>query len=451
MPGDVPANVKVRFAPSPTGLLHVGNARTALVNWLYARKERGSFLLRLDDTDAARSTAEFAEAIRQDLIWCGMDWDEEAAQSARLERYRAVAEGLKSAGRLYPCYETPEELETRRRLQMARRQPPVYDRAALKLTADDRARLEAEGRTPHWRFKLLHETVGWTDLIRGPVEFDLSSLSDPILVREDGTFLYTLPSVVDDVDFGITHIFRGEDHVANTAVHVQIFQALAAEVPKFGHMALLTGAGGEGLSKRLGSLSLRELHSHGIEPMALMSLLARIGTSDPVELRTRMDELVAGFDIGRFGRAPAKFDQEELAHLNTRLIHDLPFEAVRERLGIVEATEAFWDAVKGNLSRLDEARDWWHIINDPLQPIVSEADKPVTEAAADILQSDEASADDWPQLLDGVKRKTGARGRALFHPLRLALTGRENGPELKHLLPLIGRDRAARRLRGETA
>lgn len=443
--------VKVRFAPSPTGLLHVGNARTALVNWLYARQQGGSLLLRLDDTDAARSSAAFADAIREDLAWCGLDWDEEAAQSARLARYKAVAEALKAAGRLYPCYETPEELETRRKLQMARRQPPVYDCAALRLTEAERAKLEAEGRKPHWRFRLDETSVAWEDMVRGPVTFDLASLSDPILVREDGTFLYTLPSVVDDVDFGITHIVRGEDHVSNTAVHVQIFEALGAPPPAFGHMALLAGAGGEGLSKRLGSLSLRELRSHGIEPMALMSLLARIGTADPVELRTDMDGLVAGFDIGRFGRATPRFDTEELAHLNSRLIHELPFEAVRERLGILEAGADFWEAVRGNLARLDEARDWWLIINEPLQPLVTQADRAVTETAAAVLQEQSATAEDWPAIVDAVKARTGAKGKALFHPLRLALTGRETGPELKHLLPLIGKDRAIRRLKGDMA
>ena len=447
----MPSDVKVRFAPSPTGFLHVGNVRTALINWLFARKAGGTFVLRLDDTDAERSTAEYAEAIKEDLTWLGLNWDESFAQSSRLARYEDAAEALKQAGRLYPCYETEQELETRRKLQLARKQPPIYDRAALKLTDADKAQLEAEGRKPHWRFKLEHKPVTWEDLVRGGVEFDVSSLSDPVLVREDGTFLYTLPSVVDDVDYGVTHILRGEDHVANTAAQIQIFEALRGKVPTFGHTALLTGAAGEGLSKRIGSLAIRELRAEGIEPLALNSLLARIGTADPVEPRASMNELVEGFDISRFGRAPAKFDPEELWHLNAKVIHLLPFDQVKKRLDLPEATPAFWEAVKGNLTRLGEAQDWWQVVNAPLEPVDLKEERSVAAAAADVLTSMAATVDNWPAIVAGVKEATGAKGRALFHPLRLALTGRETGPELKDLLPLIGKGRAIARLKGEKA
>lgn len=443
--------VKVRFAPSPTGYLHVGNVRTALVNWLYARREGGTFLLRFDDTDAARSREEYAQAIEEDLTWLGLDWDETVHQSARLDRYREIVDILKSQGRVYPCYETPEELERKRKLQLARRQPPIYDRSALALSDTERAALEAEGRVPHWRFRLDQRTESWADLIRGSVDFDVTSLSDPILIREDGTLLYTLPSVADDVDYGISHVFRGEDHVANTAVQIQIFRALNAEPPEFAHMALLTDAEGEGLSKRLGALSIRDLRMKGIEAAAITSLLARLGTADPVETHVSLENLVAGFDIARFSRAPAKFDERELENLNARILHALPFEAVRDRLGIIEADEHFWSVVQGNIAHLADAREWWHIIHDPLQPIVPEEDRDVAVAAAAALEEIAPTPENWGDITERVKSHTGRKGKALFRPLRLALTGREEGPELKEILPLIGRERAIRRLKGETA
>ena len=440
---------KVRFAPSPTGFLHVGNARTALVNWLFARRHGGHFLLRLDDTDTDRSRADYAEAIERDLRWLGLDWDSHARQSDRDAHYAAALDRLREMGRLYPCYETPDELEARRRRQLARRQPPVYDRAALSLTEEERARLESEGRRPHWRFRLDGREVAWTDLVKGPVRVDTASLSDPVLVRADGRVLYTLSSVVDDLDLGITHVIRGEDHLTNSGVQVELFEALGGAVPAMGHLSLLVGAGGEELSKRTGALSLGEMRTQGVEPMALASLLARLGTADPVEPRTGLAALVAGFDLSRFGQAPAHFDPAELARINARVLHATPLDAVAERLSAlgVPPDAAFWEAVRPNLSTLAEASDWWRIARGELPP--GEAPDPVARAAADLLPPPPWNAETWPLWTARVSEATGAKGKALFLPLRRALTGRDHGPDMKAFLPLVDPARARARLLGE--
>ncbi|AWK87378.1 glutamate--tRNA ligase [Azospirillum thermophilum] len=442
----------VRFAPSPTGRLHVGNVRQALVNWLFARRTGGSFLFRLDDTDEERSTQAFADAIAADLTWLGLTWDRFARESDRYPRYDEVAEALKAAGRLYPCYETAEELSLKRASLVSQGRPPIYDRAALRLSDADRARLEAEGRRPHWRFKLAPDPVAWEDLVRGPVRFEGTALSDPVLIREDGRPLYTLTSVVDDADFAITHIIRGEDHVANTAVQIQIFEAMGAGVPVFAHLPLLTDAAGQGLSKRLGSLAIGSLREEGVEPMALNSLLAKLGTSDPIEARLTLDELAADFDLAKVSRATPKFDPEELMRLNARLLHLMPFESVRgrlESLGLAGADAAFWEAVRPNLARLADAADWWAVTHAPVTPVVEDA--AFLEQAAALLPGEPWDAGTWGAWANAVKGATGRKGKELFLPLRRALTGRDHGPELKNLLPLIGRPRALRRLAGETA
>lgn len=444
--------VTVRFAPSPTGLLHVGNARVALINWLYAKAHGGYFVLRMDDTDTERSREDYAEAIREDLTWLGLPWDRKAWQSKRLDRYELAAEKLKADGRLYACYETPEELDFKRKRQMARGQPPVYDRSALRLTPTERKQLEAEGRKPHWRFLLKHEEVRWDDLVRGSCHYRGDHLSDPVLIRADGTPLYTLPSVVDDIELGITHVIRGEDHVTNTAAQIQIFQALGAEPPTFGHLTLLTDAGGQGLSKRTGSQSLRDWRAEGIEPMALNSLLAKLGTSDPIQIRHTMEQLIDEFDMAKFARATPKFDAAELLHLNARLLHDMPFAEVQARLERMELPgidAAFWEAVRPNLSRLSDVHDWWQICRGPVTPVIEDRD--FSRAAAELLPPEPWNGDTWSLFTNAVKAATGRKGRDLFHPLRLAITGRENGPELKMLLPLIGRARVQARLRGDAA
>jgi glutamyl-tRNA synthetase len=445
------AGVRVRFAPSPTGRLHAGNIRTALFNYLFARKMGGEFLLRLDDTDRERSTEEFAEGIREDLAWLGLEWTKEVRQSERFALYDAAVAKLKASGRLYPAYETPEELELKRKRQLARGKPPVYDRAALKLSAEEKAKLEAEGRKPHWRFKLELRDVVWDDLVRGRQHVDAVSLSDPVLVRADGTYLYTLPSVVDDIDLAITHVVRGEDHVTNTAPQIQLFEALGAKPPAFGHHNLLVGADGQALSKRDRSLAIEGLREEGIEALAVASYSATLGTSDSVAPHASLDELVPGFDFAKLSRAPARFDPAELRLLNARLLHMLPLSTVAERLKAMGVTggENFWEAVRGNLAVLGDAKPWWQVVSGELEPVIEDAN--LCREAAALLPPEPWDDTTWSVWSKAVKDATGAKGKALFQPLRLALTGREHGPELKLLLPLIGRARASARLEGKRA
>lgn len=443
--------VTVRFAPSPTGRLHAGNIRTALINWMFARQRGGRFLLRLDDTDVARSTEEFACGIREDLAWLGLDWTQEVRQSDCFPLYAAAVERLKASGRLYPAYETQDELELKRKRQLARGRPPVYDRAALKLSETDRAKLEAEGRRPHWRFLLETRDVVWNDLVRGEQHVDAASLSDPVLVREDGSYLYTLPSVADDIDLEITHVIRGEDHVANTAPQIQLFEALGADPPAFGHHNLLVGADGRALSKRERTLSIEALREEGLEPMGVASYAATIGTSDPVAPHASLDELVAHFSFGKLSRAPARFDVQELRGLNAKLLHALAFDAVAKRLAEmgVGGGEAFWLAMRSNLATLSDAKLWWQVVNGPLEPVI--ADASLCKQAAALLPPEPWDGSTWEKWSAEVKQATGAKSKTLFQPLRLALTARENGPELKLLLPLIGRARAMARLEGKCA
>jgi glutamyl-tRNA synthetase len=443
-------SVKVRFAPSPTGRLHVGNIRTALANWLFARGRGGVFVLRIDDTDLERSTQAFEEGIETDLAWLGLDWDERYNQSARFAVYQAAADRLKAEGRLYPCYETQEELDRRRKVALSRGLPPIYDRAALNLTDAERSGLEAEGRRPHWRFKLEGKRVGWEDLVRGHCEVDTTSMSDPVLIREDGAFLYTLPSVVDDVEMGITHVVRGEDHVTNTGAQIEIFEALGAVSPGFAHMALLIGADGEALSKRLGSLSISDMRDQGFEPLAIVSHLARIGTSDPLELGGSLPEIWANFAFDKMGRAPARYDTADLDRLNAAVLHAMPYEEAKPRLAALGADlgETFWTVVRSNLKRFDEARLWAHVVEGPVEPFAEAT--PFFEAAQRLLPEtvDETC---WSSWTSAIKAETGAKGRELFRPLRLALTGLEHGPEMAALVPLIGREKILARLKREAA
>jgi len=442
---------KVRFAPSPTGRIHIGNARTALMNWLFAKHRGGTFVLRFDDTDQERSRQEYADSIEVDLNWLGIHPDEVARQSQRFPLYAAAAEKLKALGRLYPCYESEDELDRRRKRQAARGLPPVYDRAALALTADETAALEAEGRKPHWRFKLDHRVVAWRDLVRGECHVDCASLSDPVLVRADGTYLYTLPSVVDDVDMAMTHIIRGEDHVTNTAVQIQLFELLGTTVPQFAHHNLLTNASGEGLSKRMGHLSLTSLREEGLEAMAAASLAVLVGSSEAVRPIASLAALAPLVDLGRLSRAPARFDEAELHHLNARLLHDADFASVKDRLQAMglAADEAFWLAVRGNLASLKDSLVWWQVVKGPQAPVATDAT--LLAAAVTLLPQEPWDQTTWGAWTAAIKAETGLSGRNLFMPLRLALTGHEHGPELKALLPLIGHDRALCRLKGETA
>ncbi|MCC3859651.1 glutamate--tRNA ligase [Pseudemcibacter aquimaris] len=443
-------SVKVRFAPSPTGKLHVGNVRTAIANWLYARKMGGVFFLRIDDTDLERSTKEYEDGIYDDLKWLGLDWDETAKQSERFDRYDAAVEKLKADGRLYPCYETAQELELKRKIQLGQGKPPLYDRAALKLTAEEIEKYEAEGRTPHWRFKLnVPGRVEWEDCVKGHQNFDIGALSDPILVRGDGTYLYTLPSVVDDIDFGITHIMRGEDHSANSAVQTQVFEALGAKAPEMAHFSLLTGAKGEGLSKRLGSASIKSYREDdGLEAMSIVSLLARLGSSDAIEPFTDIQPLIDGFEFSKFSRATAKFDPRDLELLNAKILHVTEFDVVKDRLPET-CTKDIWDMARANITKVGDVSDWLTIINGPVTPVIEDADF-IAKAAA-LLPSGDWDGTTWKAWTTSVKEETGAKGKQLFMPLRQAVTGQNHGPEMGTLLPLIGAERVKARLNGEQA
>lgn len=444
-------SVYVRIAPSPTGLLHIGNIRAALFNYLFARKNGGKFMLRLDDTDQVRSTKEFEQAIDRDLKWLGLAWDTFAKQSDRTARYAEELEKLKATGRVYPCFETQAELDLKRKTQLGRGLPPVYDRAALKLTDADRAKLLKEGRKPHWRFKLNHTDVIWDDIIQKHKVFPASSLSDPVLVREDGVPLYTFCSVVDDADFGITHIIRGEDHVTNTAVQIQIWQAITDKpAPVFAHLPLLVSSTGVEMSKRLGTLSIASMRDDmGIDPMAINALLAKLGTSDSIAPRQSLDELVADFDLAKISRATPKFDLEELKTLNAKILHMTPFEKIAPRLkaiGLPKADEIFWNATRTNLTKLEDAKDWWNVAHGAITHVIE--DPAFIKEAAALLPPEPWDENTWGQWTNAVKAKTGRKGKDLFHPLRLALTGTDHGPEMKTLLPIIGQERVLKRLTG---
>ncbi|TAH33806.1 MAG: glutamate--tRNA ligase [Alphaproteobacteria bacterium] len=444
--------VRLRFAPSPTGRLHLGNARAAVVNYLFAKSKGGEFMLRIDDTDLERSTREFEDGIYADLKWLGLNWDLTAKQSERMGRYAEVFEILKKAGRLYPCYETAEELDMKRKIQLSRGKPPIYDRGALKLTEEEKQKFESEGRKPHWRFLLNHNEIAWDDIIRGMNHFHGENLTDPILYRADKGPVYMLASVVDDGDFAISHIVRGEDHVANTAVQIQIFAALGFTPPQFAHFSLITDASGEGFSKRTGSLSLGTLRDEGIEPMAINSMMAKLGTSEPVEPKLTLQELAQGYELSIFGRAQPKLDKADLLTINMKLLHHMPYSMAVEKLranNLPEVGEAFWNAVRGNINNLREIADWYNVCHQPIQPVIKDAG--FAAEAAKLLPPEPWSTETWSKLVDSVKGATGRKGKELFMPLRLALTGREHGPELANILPFIGRAKAEKRLQGQAA
>ncbi|MCB1429354.1 MAG: glutamate--tRNA ligase [Nitratireductor sp.] len=448
----------LRFAPSPTGNIHIGNARTALINWIVSRKESGTFILRFDDTDRERSKQEFADGILRDLAWLGITPDRIEKQSARMDRHSAATQKLKDAGLLYACYETPDEIERKRKRQAARGLPPVYDRASLKLSDDERAKLEASGRTPHWRFLLPNfdvdpfkpqrSEVHWDDLVRGPQTVDLASMSDPVLVREDGTWPYTLPSVADDADMGVTHVIRGDDHVANTGVQIALFRALGAEPPRFGHHNLLTTASGEGLSKRLGSLSLKNLAEDGYEPMAVASLAVLIGASGAVEAMETMEQLAERLDLSAISKSAAKFDVSELDALNRKLVHGMDWAAVASRFeadAFGGQGEAFWNAIRENLEKVGDASGWWDRLANAT-PVIDSEDRDFLVEAKAMLPAGDVTSATWSAWTTAVKEKTGRKGRGLFMPLRKALTGMEHGPDMGAILPIIGRERILARL-----
>jgi glutamyl-tRNA synthetase len=436
-----------RFAPSPTGYIHIGNLRTALMGWATARQTGGTFILRLDDTDRERSRQEYADAIMADLEWLGLTWDRLERQSDRMDRYAEAADQLRASGRFYEAFESPGELDLKRKKLLNMGRPPVYDRSALRLTEAEKAALRAEGRAGYWRFRLDQNRIEWADGILGPVSIDAASLSDPVLIRADGQVLYTFASSVDDIDMGVTHIVRGADHVTNTATQIQIMQALGGTPPAFAHHSLLTGAKGEELSKRLGTLSLRDLRAQGIEPLALLSLMARLGSSKPVELASSHAEIVAGFDVGSFGAAPTKFDAADLLPLTRAHLRAQPVAAVAERLAALgipaAAQDAFWPVARESVTVLADARGWWDVVSEGAVPLVDPEDRDFVAQALAMLPPLPWGPATWGEWTEAVKAATGRKGRALYRPLRRALTGREDGPEMAALMPLLAPPRAA--------
>lgn len=430
-----------RFAPSPTGYIHIGNLRTALFNYLIARAAGGEFILRIDDTDPERSKDEYVEAIKEDLTWLGLTWDRIEKQSSRIARYEEAAQKLRDDGRFYECFETPTELDLKRKKQLNMGKPPVYDRSALALSEAQKDALRSERGSGHWRFKLDQERINWTDGILGDLSIDAASVSDPVLIRGDGQFLYTLASVCDDVDYGVTHVVRGSDHVTNTATQIQIIKALGGTVPSFAHHSLLTGPQGEALSKRLGTLSLRDMRAAGIAPMALLSLMARIGSSDPVELRSEMEALIAGFDLSKFGAAPTKFDAEDLRPLTAKFLSEQPFEKVAEHiadLGVPAAIAAdFWDATRQNITIMADLASWWEMFKNGCEPVIDDEDAAFITEAMTLLPEGPFDRETWGVWTKAVKDATGRKGRGLFMPLRKALTGMDHGPDMKAVLPLM--------------
>ena len=432
---------RVRFAPSPTGHIHIGNARTALFNWLFALKRSGEFVLRFDDTDVQRSKPEFATSIESDLRWTGIAPHRVVHQSTRGALYDAARDKLIAGGRLYPCYETEDELDRRRKRARALGKPPIYDRAALSLTSSDRARLEAEGRKPYWRFKLDGRAVTFNDLIRGPQTVHTDAMSDPVLVREDGSYLYTLPSVADDIDMNITHVIRGEDHVTNTGAQIELTEALGAAPPAYAHHNLLTDASGEGLSKRIGSLSIGALRDSGYEPLAVALVAVLTGTSEAIAPHASLGSLAEHFDLAMVSRAPARFDPAELDAINARILRAQDYDTLAPRfaaLGIANA-RAFWEAVRDNVKRFPEVAAWHALVAGPVRPVIAEDDRSFIAEAKSALPDEPWSSDTWGEWTEELKSVTGRKGKALYHPLRLALTGREDGPELRTLLPVLGR------------
>jgi len=430
-----------RFAPSPTGYIHVGNLRTALMNYLIARKAGGTFILRIDDTDPERSKEEYVDAIKQDLEWLGLHWDRVERQSTRLDRYAAAADRLRDMGRFYEAFETPVELDLKRKKQLNMGRPPVYDRAALALTDDEIAALRAERGNGVWRFKLDHKRIEWNDGILGGISIDAASVSDPVLIRGDGQVLYTIASVVDDTEMGVTHVVRGSDHVTNTATQIQIIEALGDTCPKFAHHSLLTGPQGEALSKRLGTLALRDLREQGVQPMALLSLMARLGSSDPVELRSDMAQLIEGFDLARFGASPTKFDADDLFPLTAHYLQSLPLDTVKTHVAALgvpsDLAEPFWSMARDNITTLADLEQWWILCRDGAEPLVDEEDRDFVDQAMALLPALPFNENSWSQWAGVVKQATGRKGRRLFMPLRKAITGRERGPEMAALMPLM--------------
>lgn len=441
--------IKTRFAPSPTGLLHVGNVRTALINWLFTKKNKGTFVLRIDDTDLERSKKEFEDTLKEDLEWLGLTWDSTFNQKDRLDRYEEIKKKLIEDGRLYPCYETKEELDFKRKIQLSQSKPPIYDRSSLKITDDQIKKYEEQGRKPHFRFKLNDKTVSWKDMIRGDVKFEPNTASDPILIREDGSWTYMLCSAVDDIDFDITHIIRGEDHISNTAINIQILEALGKKPPTFAHVSRVTSRNSE-MSKRFGGFDIKSLREQGIEPMTVVNFLSTIGTSKAPTKFTDIQDIVKDFDMGNFNKSPTMYDEEDLVSLNHKILSHLEFEDVKPKMNSINFDEDFWLKVRNNIDKLSELEMWHNICKNPVEPKISDEDKEFLLESSKLLSKHNSFDENtWDKWIGELKTHTSRKGKTLFMPIRKALTGIEHGPELKFLLPLITKEKSIKRLAGE--
>ena len=435
-----------RFAPSPTGLLHLGNIRTALINWLYARTNNGKFILRIDDTDLERSKDEYISQIKYDLDWLGIDFDETFNQSSRFDRYREQFEKLKADGRIYPCYETPEELERKRKLLIAAGGKQVYDRSAMELTDQQKKDYEAEGRKPHWRFLLKTERMKWDDLLKGEIDIDLTSLSDPVLFREDGVPLYTFSSAVDDIDYGITNVIRGDDHTSNTAVQVEIINALDQNKITFAHHALLKASSGDKLSKRDNVISISSFREANMEPISILSLLATIGTSNSIELKDNIDQIKSEFKLSTISTSPGRIEIDVLNALNKKQVQKYNFSEIEERLKKIDEKidQKFWETIRGNLNVVEDIKQWTDIVfnSETIKP----SDKDYIKIAMELIPDDPWNDETWGLWTSAIKEKTGRKGKDLFLPLREAFTGLNHGPEMKLLIQLLGREKIIERV-----
>lgn len=438
-----------RFAPSPTGFLHVGNIRAAIINFLYAKKTGGKFLLRLDDTDVERVKDEYREMIIKDMAWLGLEYEKIIKQSDRLEKYEEAKNRLIANGRLYECFETAEDLNFQRRSQTASGVAPIYNRAALNLTDEQKKSLRAQGLKPHYRFLLEDKITAWDDKIKGRITYEGRHFSDPVLVRDNCMPTYTFCSVVDDIEFGVTDIIRGEDHITNTAIQIQIFEALGVKTPDFAHLALVKASEGK-ISKREGGFDVKSLRNDGYEAMAIVNLLAQIGTSTSIKIHKNFEELARDFDFAKFSKSAMNYDISELANINHKLLQSLDFCEAKPRLkeiGITgEVSEKFWTAIKLNINFLSEAKEWFEIFSEEFRFKNKNEDQEFLHEAAKLLPKNTEDENCWNLWLSEIKKISPRKGKELFMPIRLALSGKEHGPELKFLVNLIKRDEILKRL-----
>lgn len=438
--------VITRFAPSPTGLIHIGNARTALISWLYARSQNGKFILRIDDTDTKRSQDRYVKAIKEDLNWLGVNWDTEFHQHTRMDKYEEAKKILIDSGRLYPCYETEEELAIKKKNLLNRNLPPIYDRAALKLTDKQKKEYEARGIKPYWRFLLHDEEIKWHDKVKGELLFSANKLSDPVLIRADNTLTYSLASVVDDIDYKITDIIRGEDHVSNSAMHIQLFQALNASPPQFAHLSLIKTKEQQ-ISKRTGGFDLQSLRNNEIEPLVIISFLSRIGSSDPIQNKYSLEEIISEFDLKKYSKSTVNYDEQDLFRLNKKYIHEVEYSAIKKHLldlNMDYIDKDFWYSVRSNLDKISDAKLWWDICHSSITPKIT--DIQFTSYIATLLPKEKWNENTWDTWIANIQKNLNKKGKELYMPIRLALTGQPNGPELKTLILLLGKEKVISRL-----